>query len=201
MIFINSMGEELIHFIKFLIGTEKPKTQTTPEEQNAIEKYAANAESAVEIGVFEGFNTLNIAKSIRDSGKVYAIDPFLKGRMGICYGELISERYIAKAGLRTKVNFVKKYSFEAVDNVPEQVEFIFIDGDHSYEGIRKDWDLWSGKIKVDCIIALHDTSVPIHNPEVKYLGSYKFFNEVIKNDHRFINLETVDSMNILKRVK
>lgn len=194
-------GKEFIHFIKFLIGIEVPKTQTTPNEQAAIEKYSANINSAVEIGVFEGFNTLNIARSMSNSGKLHAIDPFLKGRLGICYGELISEKYIERAGLKSKVNFIKKYSFDADKDVLADVEFIFIDGDHSFEGIKKDWEIWSEKIKVNGVIALHDTSVPSHNPAVGQLGSVKYFDIVIKDDPRYVKLETVDSMNILKRVQ
>lgn len=201
MIYFNKSGDELIHFVKFMLGAETPKTQTTVMEQLAIIKYSSEAESAVEIGVFEGFNTLNIAKSLKKSGKLYAIDPFLKGRLGVCYGELISEKYIKRAGLKSKVNFIKKYSFEASDIVPEEVDFIFIDGDHSYESIKKDWNVWSDKIKINGIMALHDTSVPSHNSAVKDLGSYKFYNETIQNDWRFLKLETVDSMNVLKRVR
>jgi hypothetical protein len=32
-------------------------------------------------------------------------------------------------------------------NFNEQIDFIFIDGDHSYEGVKKDVDIWFAKLK------------------------------------------------------
>ena len=40
-----------------------------------------------------------------------------------------------------------KLSFDAVDYIPDDLDFIFIDGDHSLEGIQKDWNLFSKKVK------------------------------------------------------
>jgi predicted O-methyltransferase YrrM len=198
--FINNTGKELKHFIKYMIGLEIPKTQTTLAEQQAISKYAQDKHLAVEIGVFEGFNTLNIARSLADSGQLYAVDPFINGRMGICYGELISHNYIRRAELNNKVNFIKKYSFDASADVPDQIDFIFLDGDHSYEGIKNDWIVWAEKLEQNGIIALHDTSAGPHNKNVRNLGSFKYFHEFISFDKRFEWLETIDSMNVLRKV-
>jgi predicted O-methyltransferase YrrM len=199
--FLNNNGKELKHFVRFIMGLENPKTQTTLAEQQAISKYAKDKYLAVEIGVFEGFNTLNIAKSLANSGQLYAIDPFIKGRMGICYGELISRNYIKRAELNNKVNFIKKYSFDASSDVPDYIDFIFLDGDHSYEGIKSDWIVWTEKLKQDGIIALHDTFVNSNNENVRNLGSFKYFNESISIDNRFELLETIDSMNVLRKVR
>jgi predicted O-methyltransferase YrrM len=38
----------------------------------------------------------------------------------------------------------------------EQLDFLFIDGDHSYEGVRADFELYSGLVREGGIIALHD---------------------------------------------
>lgn len=37
------------------------------------------------------------------------------------------------------------------------VDFAFIDGDHSYEGVARDWDRWKGLVRPGGIIAFHDT--------------------------------------------
>ena len=36
------------------------------------------------------------------------------------------------------------------------VDFLFIDGDHSYEGVKKDWDMYKPLVREGGIIALHD---------------------------------------------
>jgi hypothetical protein len=39
--------------------------------------------------------------------------------------------------------------------VPE-VDFLFIDGDHSYEGVKKDFEMYSPLVKSGGLIAFHD---------------------------------------------
>ena len=40
-------------------------------------------------------------------------------------------------------------------------DFVFIDGDHSYEGVKRDFELYEPNVRSGGIIALHD----IKNPE------------------------------------
>ena len=37
-----------------------------------------------------------------------------------------------------------------------ELDFLFIDGDHSYEGVRADFELYSGMVRQGGLIALHD---------------------------------------------
>jgi hypothetical protein len=57
--------------------------------------------------------------------------------------------------------FVKETSEEAYYNffIREdiQIDFLFIDGDHSYEGVKKDFDLYSNIITPKGMIVIHDT--------------------------------------------
>jgi predicted O-methyltransferase YrrM len=117
--------------------------------------------------------------------------------LGISYCELIVSHSLKKNKINNMVKIVKDFSYNAVNSVPNELDFIFIDGDHSYEGIKRDWDDWSKKLKIGGIIALHDTNIPEHDPSVGNLGSYKFFNDTIISDTRFTIVETIDSLNIL----
>jgi len=45
----------------------------------------------------------------------------------------------------------------------EPVDFLFIDGDHSYEGVKKDFEMYSPLVKRGGIIAFHD--ICIHSPD------------------------------------
>lgn len=144
-------------------------------------------------------NTKNIAETINESATLYAIDPFFKGKLGVCYSELIAKTELKRSKLLHKIQFIEKLSFEAINDIPDELDFIFIDGDHSLEGIQKDWKIFSEKLQQGGIIALHDTSIPSHNPRVANLGSCKYYNEYIKLDDRFNHLETVDSINVLQK--
>jgi predicted O-methyltransferase YrrM len=174
-------------------------TQTSKAEQETIAKFAANRCRAAEIGVFEGINTRIIAENILSDGRLFAIDPFFRGRLGICWSEIIARREVERSGHRSKVQFVRKLSHDAVQDIEGQFDFVFLDGDHSLEAIQIDWFDWSQRIGTDGVILLHDTSVPPHNPRIAGLGSVRYFDEVICEDRRFHLLARVDSLNVLQR--
>jgi len=193
------IGKTILHWLMVRLGLHQPHTQTTEKERLLIEAYSKGKQLAVEIGVYEGRTTAILAGSIADEGKVLAIDPFFSGRIGVSYGKLITYHYLKQKGLIHKVQFLEMLSHEAALLVKAEIDFLFVDGDHSYEGISRDWNDWSGKIKPGGYVALHDTSIPNHDPNVSGLGSFKYFNEVIKQDERFDWITAVDSLNILQR--
>ncbi|MES2850694.1 MAG: class I SAM-dependent methyltransferase [Bacteroidota bacterium] len=193
------IGNALVHFISCCAGIDKPHSQTTENEKKAISKYAACSKCAVEIGVYEGVNTVNIASSINNNAVLYAIDPFIKGKLGVCYYEKIAKLLVKKNNVQGKIKFISSYSAEAAPQVPSAIDFIFIDGDHSVEGIKKDWALYADKIQSGGYMLLHDTMVPVHDPSVAKLGSHQYFESVIKHDSRFTVVDTVDSLSVLQR--
>ena len=194
-----SKRSALLHYLKFLCRLDKPETQTTAPERAMIKKYAKDASVATEIGVFEGFNTAEIASVLAPTGILYAIDPFTKGKLGICYGKQICQLLLQRMGTTDRVKLLEMFSFEAPSHVKEAIDFIFIDGDHSLKGIEQDWADWAPKVKKGGYVALHDTSVPAHNPTVKDLGSHQYFERVIKNDPAFQVVDQVDSLNVLQK--
>ena len=53
------------------------------------------------------------------------------------------------------------------------VDLLFIDGDHTADGVRTDWVLWSPLVRPGGLIALHDTvpNPPRHEPGVVALAA------------------------------
>ena len=78
------------------------------------------------------------------------------------------------------------------------VDFVFIDGDHSYEGIKADWLAWGGLVSEGGIIGLHDSRSTPRRP-IPEAGSVIYTNEVILSDARFEMLEQVDSLTLLRK--
>lgn len=191
------LGKTAVKLLKVIFKTEEPETQTTKQEQQVLRKYAAGTKKAAEIGVFQGVNTLQIASAMTPDGLLYGVDPFFKGKLGISWIELIAKAVIAP--VKKKVVLVKKLSWDAATEIPDDLDFIFIDGDHSYKGIEQDWNIYSAKLKPGGIMALHDTSVPMFDPQRASLGSIAFYNDVISKDARFSHLERIDSLNVLQR--
>jgi len=116
----------------------------------------------VEIGSFEGLNALTILKTLNVK-KLYLIDPWEEYME---YDEKEkNQRTLNKAFIKCKkrladykdkVSFIKKYSNEAIKDIPSQIDFIYIDGNHAYDYVKKDMKLFFPKIKKGGLFAGHD---------------------------------------------
>ncbi len=80
-----------------------------------------------------------------------------------------------------------------------KIDFLFIDGDHSYEGVKKDFELYSTILSDNGIIVIHDTdekyeeTLLVSEDEKKdyyrFDGPSKFVKELQKNpNYNLINL-------------
>ena len=45
------------------------------------------------------------------------------------------------------------------------VDFLFIDGDHSYEGVKKDWEMYGPLVRKGGIVAFHDIAIHVDPTE------------------------------------
>ena len=69
-----------------------------------------------------------------------------------------------------------------------KLDFLFIDADHTYEGVKRDFEMYSPLVREGGIIAFHDI-VPcdkIHDPEGKF-GASRFWNE-IKHKYKYLEI-------------
>lgn len=73
---------------------------------------------------------------------------------------------------------------------------MLIDGDHTYEGLRTDWEGWSPLIEPGGILALHD-SLPVEGKVDA--GSIRYSNEVVIHDRRFEVVDEVFTLRVLRR--
>lgn len=55
---------------------------------------------------------------------------------------------------------VRSTSEEAVAHIPGNLDFVYIDADHSYEGVAKDLGLWFPKVRTGGVIGGHDYGHP-----------------------------------------
>jgi predicted O-methyltransferase YrrM len=172
-----------------------PESQVTDRELDLLLKYSRDARVIVEIGCYEGKTSAALAKSSK--GTVYTIDPFPKGRLGICWSEYIAKIYSRRLGLQN-LKFIKGLSFQVARWFREEIDFLFIDADHSYEAIRKDWEDWFPKVRNGGIIALHDCRMAPNSPH--YLGTMRFYEHDIPEIQGIEELDAVDSLVVFKKV-
>jgi predicted O-methyltransferase YrrM len=193
-------GKAIIHAARYLLGLERAASQTSSAEQETIARFARGRRRALEIGVFEGATTALIAEQLAPDGNLFGVDPFFTGRLGICWSKIIAQREIARAEVGPKVTLISALSHNAAGQIAEDFfDFVFMDGDHSLQAIAQDWADWSGRVEIGGVMLLHDTQVPRHNPRVRELGSYQYFQQTIAHDPRYELLETIDSLSVLRR--
>ena len=182
-----------IHACKFLVALETPHSQVTEQELHCLLNYATGREVIVEIGCYEGRTTAALARQTQ--GRVFSIDPFLAGRLRICYGEVIAKIHCKRQGARN-VEFIKGFSHDVAPEFSKAIDLLFIDADHSYESIKRDWHDWFSKVRPGGIIALHDSRIAPNSPS--YLGSMKFYDRDIPQMSSIEQVDSVDSLAVLR---
>jgi predicted O-methyltransferase YrrM len=182
-----------VHGFRFLFGLDCPESQVTPNELECLLAYVDGAQIVVEIGCFEGKTTVELARRTR--GRVYSIDPFPRGRLGICYGEIIARAHCRRSAV-DNVEIIRRLSHEAAPLFKHPIDFLFIDADHDYEALKRDWVDWFPKVRKSGIVALHDCRLASNSPE--YLGSMRFYEHDVPRVDGIEEIEGVDSLAIFR---
>ena len=116
----------------------------------------------VEIGSARGQSACYIGMALKrmNHGHLYAIDPHETTAWndvdpGDTYAEL--RRNLRAAGVDGRVTIVRSYSSDAAKDWTLPIDLLFIDGDHSYDGVRRDWDLFAHHVREFGLVVFHDT--------------------------------------------
>ena len=115
------------------------------------------AKAVLEIGVFEGETSIKMIEALPVGSYYVGIDinDYRKHKLG-------------KPGVA--VDFILGESIKVLANMPENhFDFIFVDGDHSWENILPEFKEIERVIRPGGVIAYHDS---IHIPDVKKLIEY-----------------------------
>jgi len=182
-----------VHWLLHRMGLQKVRTHTRQVEHEVLERYVQGQRHIVELGVFEGASSLMLRKAMAVDGKLWCVDPFPRGRFGISYQYLIANREVNKSTNGT-VEFIQKLSHEAVKGWQEPIDLLFIDADHSYQAVRRDWDDWSPYVKAGGIIALHDSRT------LKYPGVLKLVKEITADEGAYRNVEEVATLTVFEKL-
>lgn len=177
------------------LGLVGAYSQTHPEERACLCRYVAQACVAVEIGTFMGLTASELACAMPAEAVLYCVDPYPDGGEPL---QKIAIRQIARAGKASKVRMLRSDSVRAVPSLPAQIDFFFVDGDHSYDGLALDWKVVKQLLKPGGVAAFHDTA-RAQDAGVHSEGSIRFFEEVIAKDTGFARVETVRSLNVIRR--
>lgn len=111
-----------------------------------------------EIGVNFGISIICSLDEIPEISKIYGIDPYIGNDGSVVLSEA-EKCFIANMndGYSNKIVFIKKTSNEAVIDIEnESLDYIFIDGLHTYEQLLMDCKNYWPKVKVGGLFCGHD---------------------------------------------
>lgn len=136
------------------------------EEREALCLYglarrAAPLGAAVEIGSYKGRSTWFLARGLADAGgawPVVAFDPHLEGTQEAFHANL------RRTGVDGLVEAHAAFSHDAAPAFDRPIGLLWIDGDHTYAGVRRDFEDWFPKLAVGGWLAFHDTVNHWHGP-------------------------------------
>jgi hypothetical protein len=118
-----------------------------------------NNNNIVEIGSFQGESTTIFSKSFNNA-KIFAVDIWSSNyELDMVTGTNNTMDVEDNFDIVTKDydNIIKiKMSSQDFSNVVNDIDFVYIDGDHSYEGVTNDIIKWKNKIKNGGYIGGHD---------------------------------------------
>jgi hypothetical protein len=115
----------------------------------------------VEIGVDRGYNAKSLLENL-DIKMLYCVDPYAEpkypkfsmARTGSDEAFKQAKKELRK--FKDKVTFIRKSSLYAADEVPDELDFVYIDGLHNYDMVNQELKIYYLKLKKGGVIAGHD---------------------------------------------
>ena len=102
-----------------------------------IKKY--NIRSFLEIGFGRGYGTMCAAMAMNENGygEITTVDPNFNKK----HIEMISQVFPKEFMSRITMVQETSHAFLQSKEVKDEYDFIYIDGDHTYDAVKKDWEL------------------------------------------------------------
>jgi len=133
-----------------------------------FERLAINGENLIgaEIGVYKGEHSLSLLKNLSIK-KIYLIDPYFlyeeysegKKHFSDSDSSLEFAKSEAKKRLENfeeKIEWVEELSSNCLDKIPDNLDFVYIDGNHQSPFVDDDIKNYYDKVKSGGIIGGHD---------------------------------------------
>jgi predicted O-methyltransferase YrrM len=154
----------------------------------------------VEVGSYRGRSAVALGRGSLDGNRVpvYAIEPHeeFTGVLGGRFGPADRGAFY-KAMIDTScyqvVRLVNLSSEIVAPNWNKKIGLLWIDGDHTYSGVKRDFECWLPHLTPEAIIAFDDSTDPD-------LGPRQLINELL-NTNKFQELQQVGKVTVIRSKK
>ncbi|MFO0967874.1 MAG: class I SAM-dependent methyltransferase [Gemmataceae bacterium] len=160
----------------------------------------------VEIGSYLGRSTCFLAAGTLKTGreKVHAVDHFRgspEHQAGQSFASKVLEEEgttlhrfhanLRRVGLLEKVSTIQSASDQAAHSWTQSIRLLFIDGDHSYEASRRDFECWAPFVGKHGYVCFHDIG--------GWPGVTRFYKELLEQTQEFREILTVETLKVIER--
>lgn len=137
----------------------------------------------VEVGSYRGRSTCALAIGAADGARVYAIEPHesFEGVLGGSFGPPDRRAFfenLLRVGVVEKVRLVNLSAEIVCKGWTLPIGLLWIDGDHTEEGVRRDFGAFEPFLRPGGVVAFHDARDPEGGPaklleELRASGAYE----------------------------
>ena len=170
--------------------------QITASEGALIERCSKGTRRVVQIGVAEGGSAWHARRSMDPDGRLYLIDTYPKV-LGLNLSSIIAKRLVDSVP-GAEVEWIRARSDEAVRQWSEPIDFLFIDGDHSYGAVQSDWRDWHDLVTPTGRVAFHDALLDAPWMDESF-GSARFVAELSDTEPGWELVDNADSIAVFAR--
>ena len=157
----NNLAEEQIIDI---LSDLKHRVMPRPFERLALSEMKDVV--GVEIGVFEGDHALSLLENL-DIKKLYLVDPYVMyddnleatehyGKDLPTINDAKTVAYNKLKKYKDKIIWIEEFSDKATKSIPDNLDFVYIDGNHQEEYVRLDIESYFDKIRKGGVVGGHD---------------------------------------------
>lgn len=173
--------------------------------------YSSTAvDNIVEIGSAFGASSSILLAHCPPTARVHSIDPFVQDSMEPfrateeqCARNVASVlQAVGRLDAMERWHRRMDFSFNVATNWSDPIDLIFIDGDHRYEMVKRDFDDWVQWVKVGGLLMLHDSrkregSAP-ERYDMGWDGPTQLATE-LKADTRLSQIDSASSLTVFRK--
>lgn len=146
-------------------GLIPPRTMHSAREAALLREVAAGKRRVVEVGVYEGSSAVVLCEVLGPEAELHLIDPFGHHATALPAGwaarERATRRVVARAARQAgtgapHIHWHPTFSVDVARGWSQPVDLVFIDGDHSEEGVAADWEAWHPFVAEGGAVVFHD---------------------------------------------